>query len=417
MVATDNVASEQYGFPLTEREHADLAARNTYVQAFQAKTLPFVEGLDGYGGVWLDQTDGGTIVVGLTNGRAKATSRVWTAAKRQVRARLPKVNRGIRFVKVNDSAADLGRALRHADRDWASLRAGFRPQAFAISYRDNQLVVKVLPHDLPKATRFRARMAKRAAVDVAIEATAPVSDSSCSTRQKCFGPLRLGARINHAAVYRSSAPRSQWNCAIGFMLSDHTILTAGHCSYHHTKPWQGHAAYRSRYGQIGRLESSRYMSQHRDVSRITLEDWRANRTTRIFGDTWPTVLTQPGKVMDNMDVCVSLARQDVFWCGRVTEPSVRRWSSTAGIWVWGAGMRFSVPGRTSLPGDSGSPVVAKSKPCPECTPSRTPIGIVTAGNEARAGATNGKTKGADQRQPVLRQGLMGARQPRWLALA
>lgn len=378
MATTDNMASEQYGFPLTRREQAELMARSAYARRFQAKTLPFVERLGGFGGVWVDHGHGGRMVVGLTKVRAKA--------RRQVQARLPKADRGVRFVQVNDSAAELDRALRRADQDWAALRTGLRPQAFGISYRHNRLVVKVLPKQLKSAQRSAARMARRAGVDVAIEPSARVTDSSCTSRYRCFGPLRLGARINYGAVYRTRAPRSQWNCAIGFMLSDRTILTAGHCAHRRKGPWHGHAAYKKRYGPIGRRASTRYTSEHRDLARITLADWGANKTARIYGDVWPTILTQPGEVIDNMDVCVSLARQDRFWCGRVTEPVARWRSSTAGIWVWGAGMRFNASGRTSLPGDSGSPVVAKSRDCPTCTPLRTPIGIVNAGNEADAGA-------------------------------
>jgi V8-like Glu-specific endopeptidase len=372
--AMDDEASERYGFPLTRAEHTELTARSTYAQAFASETLPFVERLEGYGGAWVDHAAGGTIVVGLTKVRPKA--------KRQVRARLPKADRGVRFAQVDHSAAALGRALRRADRDWSALGTGLRPQAFGISYRDNRLVVKVLPGQLATARRFAARMARRARVDVAIEPSARVTDSACRSRQKCFGPLRLGARINYPKVYRSRAPLSQWNCAIGFMLSDRTILTAGHCTHRRAGPWHGHAAYRTRYGPIGNLKSTRYTSERRDLARIKLDDWGANKTTRIFGDTWPTILTQPGEVVEGMDVCVSLARQDRFWCGRVTEPVARWWSSTAGIWVQGAGMRFDAPGRTALPGDSGSPVVARSRPCPGCTPRRTPIGIVNAGNEA-----------------------------------
>ncbi|CAN5710940.1 hypothetical protein BH23CHL8_BH23CHL8_14730 [soil metagenome] len=379
----DSEASEQYGFPLTRKEHDDLTARSTYAREFQAKTLPFVENLDGYGGVWLDHRRGGAMVVGLM--------KVTAQAKRQVRAHLPQHHRGIRFVTVNHSAAELGRALERAEHDWAALGTGLRPQAFAISYRDNRLVVKVLARDVAKAERFVAGMVRRAGVDVAIEPSTRVTDSACPTRQKCYGPLRLGARINYPTVYDWRAPRSQWNCAIGFMLSNRTILTAGHCTHRRKGPWHGHATYRSRYGPIGSQTSSRYTSKHRDVSLIKLDDWRANRTTRIFGDVWPTILTRPGRVLDNMDVCVSLARQDTFWCGRVTEPVARWWSSTAGIWVWGAGMRFNAPGRTSLPGDSGSPVVSTSRKCATCKPRRTPIGIVNSGNEVDGRATDPRT--------------------------
>jgi len=380
MAAVDSAASERYGFPLTTREHRELLARSRYVRAFAAETLPLVERLDGYGGAWVDQQDGGRIVVGLTAGPAKIKDRV--------RARLPKPSRGVRFVPVNDTAAELARALRSAERDWARLRTGIVPQSFGISYRDNQLVVKVLPRQLTRARRYAARMARRSGVDVAFEATTRVVDSYCPSRQKCFSPLRLGARINHGGVYDRRRPISQRSCAIGFMLSNRTILTAGHCTYQHAGPWHGHAKYRARFGRIGKLRSSRYPRKHRDLAIIRLDDWAANRSARIYGETWPTTMTQPGKVIDNMDVCVSLARQDRYWCGRVTEPYARWRSSTAGVWVWGAGMRFEQRGRTSLPGDSGGPVVARSVSCPTCAPQLTPIGIVNAGNEADRRAKN-----------------------------
>jgi V8-like Glu-specific endopeptidase len=381
MASTDNAATAQYGFPLTRREQAELVARSAYARRFQAATLPYVERLAGYGGVWVDHRQGGRMVVGLT--------RVRRAVTQQVRARLPRADRGVRFVRVDDSAAELDRALRRAERDWAALRTGLRPQAFGISHRHNRLVVKVLPSQLERARRAARRMARRAGVDVRVEASARVSDSACSSRNRCFGPLRLGTRINHGAVYRTRAPRRQWNCAIGFMLSDRTFLTAGHCAHRRKGPWHGHAAYRKRYGRVGERVASRYTSERRDLARIRLDDWRANRSARIYGDEWPAILTQPGTVIDNMDVCVSLARQNRFWCGRVTEPVARWRSSTAGIWVWGAGMRFNASGRTSLPGDSGSPVVAKTTECPDCTPRRTPIGIVNAGNEADTGPRSG----------------------------
>lgn len=388
LAATDNGPTEQYGFPLTRQEQAELVARSAYARRFQRQTLPVVERLDGYGGVWVDHRNGGQMVVGLTNPTQ--------AARRHVQARLPRDDRGVRFVRVDDSAAELDRALRRADRDWKALRTGVRPQAFGISYRHNRLVVKVLPSQLKKARRSVARMARRAGVDVAVESSARVTDSACSSRAKCFDPLRLGTRINYRAVYRARAPRRQWNCAIGFMLSDRTILTAGHCTHKRKGPWHGHAAYRARFGRIGERVSTRYTSEHRDLARIRLDDWRPNRTARIYGDVWPIRLTQPGKVIDNMDVCVSLARQNRFWCGRVTEPVARWRSSTAGIWVWGAGMRFNASGRTSLPGDSGSPIVAKSTDCPTCAPVRVPIGIVNAGNEAdTARRSDGRPVNAD----------------------
>lgn len=374
--STDNAASTKYGFPLSIAEYHGLMARTAYVKRFQRRTLPFVEELDGYAGAWVDRRGGGRIVVGLTHARA--------TMKSQVRQRLPAQNLGVRFKEVDDSARALARALRRADRVWARLRSGIRPQAFAIRYRQNRVVVKVLKRQLKAAKALAPRFRARLGVDVGFEATGSIRDSTCRTRQKCLNPLRLGARINHPTVYDRRQARKQWSCAVGFMLSNHRILTAGHCTHRHKGPWHGHRKYRARYGKIGKQKSSRYTSGHHDLAIIELENWSANKTTRLFGDTWPTVLTPEDGVIENMDVCVSLARQDKYWCGYVNDAAVKWKSTTANpdIWVWGAGMRFNQPGRTSLPGDSGGPIVYESQECDDCPLLRTPVGIVNAGNEA-----------------------------------
>jgi hypothetical protein len=321
MQSLDNVASEKYGFPLTNAEYKELVARTTYVRRFQAETLPYVRGLDGYAGHWVDRADGGRIVISLTNVRE--------AVKDQVRDRLPKDNRGVRFEEVNDSAVALGKALDGAVEGWKSLDSAIEPLAFAIRYRENRLVVKVAKEDLPSAKELRPRLEAELGVDVGFESSDPIVDSACPSRIKCFGPLRLGARMNYPGVYDPDNPTTQWNCGIGFMLTDHSILTAGHCTYERQTPWKGHQEYQGAYGRIGERTSSRYTTAHRDVSLIELEDWPANKTKRIYGDDWPTVLTMEDAVSEDMDVCVSLNRQDHYWCGYVIDISVSWKSDTA----------------------------------------------------------------------------------------
>ena len=374
--SVDVAASEKYGFPLTKDEYLDLLARNTNARLFQTEALPFVAGLDEYGGVWIDQEDNGRIVISLTTGEA--------AVKEEIRNHLPKGIEGVRFEQVNDSAEALTQALSRAEQDWASLGTGIEPQAFGIQYRHNRLVVKVRPSDLDSAKEMRGKMEEKVGVGVGFQVSANIVDTGCPERQKCFGPLRLGARMNYPDVYDSGDPIHQWNCAIGFMLSNHAILTAGHCVYDHTASWRGHQLYQDSYGRIGVMDSSRYVSTQHDLALITLEDWEANKAKRIFGDEWPTVLTMEDGILDNMDVCVSLSRQDKYWCGKVTEPSAKWKSTTANpdIWVYGAGMDFNVNGRTALGGDSGGPIVYETLECGTCTPMRTPVGIVNAGNEA-----------------------------------
>lgn len=303
MGSLDNSATEKYGFPLTDKEYDELLSRTWYVREFRAQTLPYVEQLDGYAGHWVDQTTG-RIVVALTN--------VTESVKSQVRDRLPEDNLGVRFEEVNDSASALRSALNRSDTEWAYLKTGVDVQAFAMRFRENRLVVKVLKNDFEKAKSQKAPLEKELGVDVGFEVSAPIVDSSCPSRHKCFGPLQLGVRMNHPNVYDSSAHYSQWNCAVGFMLTDQQILTAGHCTYGRQEPWKGHQNYQDAYGRIGERVSSRYDStDQRDLSIISLEDWPANKTKRLYGDDeWPTVLTMEDAPTENMGVCVSLNRQD-----------------------------------------------------------------------------------------------------------
>jgi hypothetical protein len=253
-------------------------------------------------------------------------------------------------------------------------------------------VVKVLKGDFEEAKSQKARLEEELGVDVGFEVSAPIVDSSCPSRHKCFGPLRLGARMNYPNVYDSSQHYTQWNCAIGFMLTDEKILTAGHCTHQRQAPWKGHQNYQDAYDRIGERTSSRYNStDKRDLSLISLEDWSANKTKRLYGDDeWPTVLTMEDGPSELMRVCVSLNRQDKYWCGIVKDTSVKWESDTADppIMVWGAGMDFYKSNRTALPGDSGGPIVYESQECGHCTPLRTPIGIVNAGNEVDGTATS-----------------------------
>jgi len=379
----DNTASEMYGYPLTNAEYKGLLDRSRYVSRFQSKTLPHARKLDGYGGHWVDRQTG-EIVVGLTNANK--------TAKDKVRKQLPKENYGVRFVEVKHSAAALNSALDRSDQAWASLGSGFEPQAYGVRFRVNRLVVKVLDSQLAKARQLKDRYERDVGVDVKIEATTRVVDSGCATRHKCFDPLRLGARMNYPNVYDSSNPVTQWNCAIGFMLSNERILTAGHCTYQRGTPWHGHKKYKDNYGKIGSKKSTRYTTKNRDLALISLEDWDANKSSRVFGAPWPHGLTQEGQTSENMDVCVSLARQDKYWCGYVNDSSNKWNSSGADITVWGASMKFNKSGHTSKKGDSGGPVVQPNG-CGLCQdPLLRPIGIVNSGNEADntvPGQTNG----------------------------
>jgi hypothetical protein len=379
-------ASREHGFPMSAREAADLLGRSTFVQRLDNTVLSSARSLDAYAGEWIDQRDDGRLVIGLT--------RAAPGVKTRLRQSMPAGSRGVRFVEVNDSAAALAVALDRAPPAWDGLGADFQPQAFAIHYRRNRITVKVRRHQLDAARVFKAQLQVRLGVDVGFAASPAVIDlapkTACSSRERCYGPLRLGTRINFPRSYPDS--RISTHCGMGFHLRDPrfgsrhgTFLTAGHCVYGRSGPWHQHDDYKARYGKIGSRVSSRYTSDHRDIALIRLDDWKSNRSTRIFGDGgWSAGarLTRAGRVIEGEILCVSLARSDTNWCG-IADATEQWWVSTTAnpnIRVRGAAIDFpGAPGRRLSPGDSGSPIYRRSTSS-SGSPIRAPIGIVNAGS-------------------------------------
>jgi V8-like Glu-specific endopeptidase len=176
--------------------------------------------------------------------------------------------------------------------------------------------------------------------------------------------------------------------------NDKTFMTAGHCTHgNYDDPWHHHQDYKNEYGKIGGMKSTRYNStKQRDVALVKIQDWGANKSTRMYGEpAWPDAkLTGHGTVVEDEELCTSLANSgsapngDKWWCG--SADATHQWwkSTTAGIWVYGAAMDFpgqcSNPNCPSQPGDSGSPIFRVSNPCvPVCLKLRTAIGVVNAG--------------------------------------
>jgi hypothetical protein len=108
----DPRASSEYGFLMTEAEAADMVARATFADAVDRDVIPVAKQLDGYGGAWIDQADGGRLVIGFTDPSESSRS--------TVRAKLPDDSRGVRFEEVDDSAADLKRAVEESEQAWQS---------------------------------------------------------------------------------------------------------------------------------------------------------------------------------------------------------------------------------------------------------------------------------------------------------
>lgn len=323
MLARDiDPASEEYGFPMTTEEAEDLLARSTFAQRVSERTLPYLESVEGYAGAWIDQADGGSLVVMLTPAAGAST-------REAVRERMPSVSRGVRFREVDDSLADLESALARAESTWSRNSAGISPTAFGIDVRRNRLLVRVLRGDVDQAERARQQVATDLGVDVAIEGTSPIHDavdySDCSSRMNCYGPMQSGIVIRYGSVSGS------YRCSMGFHMThpsnstlDHTFLTAGHCGHGRNGNWYHSTAYTDAYGIIGEKKSSRYTSDNRDIMLVKIGDWAQNKTRRVHDDIWPAAMTQPSLPIEGETLCASLGMQNKVFCG-LADATHQKW--------------------------------------------------------------------------------------------
>jgi hypothetical protein len=362
--------SDAYGFPMTRAEATDLYQRSGFVQRLSDDTLPYVERLDGYAGHWIDQRAGGQLVVMLTKPDADV--------KAEVRSRMPKVSRGVRFENAEHDMDELQRAFRDIETNWP--RDGVDPVAFALDERNNRFTAKVPIAQLAKANANPTRIR---GIDIKFESSAPIRDavvwSECVGRWSCYAPLRLGARAFYSTVGAS------WRCGIGFNVKHSTnsdlseaFLTAGHCGYNREGWWRHSQNYQDAYGAIGKKKASPYdAGDGRDLMIVKIADWTQNKSKNIYGEASGTMLAA-SKPSQGETLWMSLAQKSKRWTGTVDARS-QKWKSTNnGEWMWGSGIDLD-GSKAIIPGDSGSPIYRKDCDASPCQ--YTPVGIVNAGTE------------------------------------
>lgn len=140
--------------------------------------------------------------------------------------------------------------------------------------------------------------------------------------------------------------------------------------------------YEEAYGKIGNRKASAYNStDKRDLMLIKIQDWDQNKSKKIRGDWQNGELHGVRKPSSGEFLCMSLAKTAAVHCGVADARSQKWWSSTRGIWVWGAGLDWDDPGESTTFGDSGSPIYRRACSTNPIECSYWAIGIVNAGNE------------------------------------
>ena len=203
--------SETFGVPLTSSEVADVSSRASFdLHAVLA------HGLDDpseFGGVWVDQRNGGLVHLELVDG---APAQNW----------LDRMPDGAKVVvdRVLNTNAALNETLERMSTDLASgtIRFGYA----YVSPRDNAVVVV---SDDPAVADFSARYGPVIVVEgkgTVVSSGCP--DDSCSSQY--WGGINISAPKNGGGTY-SCSTSWMFNGLNGSTNTDF-IMTAGHCGTH-----------------------------------------------------------------------------------------------------------------------------------------------------------------------------------------
>lgn len=189
-----DAGSAEFGVPLTKAEvkALDIYGRTDYSLALQNKVLPYIESLPTYAGEWLDQKDGGKLVVMLTKRQDKVID--------AVRNRLPKPSRGVRFEIVESSYDDLLAALELAPKVVGELAPNGRYSMGEANIQKNRLDITITASGAETLKAKEATLEARLGVDVKVKSgplTKQVENCGNGTNvYNCWNPLRAAVRIH-----------------------------------------------------------------------------------------------------------------------------------------------------------------------------------------------------------------------------
>lgn len=330
-----DVGSARWGIALTAEEEAalDIPARMAFANAVSERVLPFAQSLPTFGGAYIDQRQGGGLVVLLTAPNQ--------AVEDALEARMPTPNLGLRIVGVAYTEASLMDAVSRARDAWERVAPAIGLVSVGIDTMNNRLLVAVRSADLVEAQTAAADLETELAVPVALTAGEEDQDVDCTSRNHCHDPYKTGINTYKGAV--DSVPE----CTMGFHIrigTDEQFVTAGHCGWGGSDEW-----FEPVLGRIGIELATLYAQNGQDIMRLSMFD--AQASDDIYGGS--SDITGSGTPVLNETVCASKGWSNEVDCGTVSVLWMSWTSSTAGFTVWG--------GDTSgianiIGGDSGSPL-------------------------------------------------------------
>jgi len=355
-----DVGSAEWGFPTTadEAQELDLHGRARFVQDLEPTVLPFVRALPTFGGVWIDQREGGSLVVMLT----RLESDVIAA----IDGLMPEGSLGWRAELAQVEHAKLLDAFDRIRVVWLAMQSATVPTAVSVDERHSRLVVDVTPERFEAAQGELTSIEQELGVPVALSARQLGQDLACTGRRACHDPLKAGVQIDKGywgtGTYRCSMGFHIWVPDTSPNSNPNTqFLTAGHCGYAGSNDW--HHGGVGTDDQIGREKATLFDDSYaRDIMRVSVMGGVAGDEMSIFiyGEDSEMYLTGASNPVQGEVLCMSLGVSNYVGCGQVASADQSWLSETsiphrtvhgASIDTFGAGGGF-----TSIGGDSGSPI-------------------------------------------------------------
>lgn len=330
-----DIGTAKWGIVMTaaEDEAIDLGARMDFFLNVDRDVLPFAQAAPTYAGAYIDQPNGGGLVVLLTAHD--------TITEAGIRVREPQVSRGIQIRYVDRSYAVLEAAAYRA-RDVIGEQVAVQIHGVGLDIPSNSLTVEVEPADIPILEGLRGTLENRLGVRVLISAGKAAIEQVCTSRDRCYDPHKAGIYIHRSSVTGAG-------CTMGFHVrsgTDEQFVSAGHCGHGGVYSW-----YHAGNGYIGQEVASQYSQGGRDAHRVQMDDSQASDD--IFNDS-PNIVGA-GNPLTGMAICASMGFSgfsNPIDCGTVSTNLTSWTGGLCGCTIWGADAA-SIFGQE---GDSGSPL-------------------------------------------------------------
>lgn len=318
-----------------EAEAINLQSRMDFASAVSESILPFARPRADFGGAYIDQLDGGRLVLLFTGADE--------LRDRELRAREPDASLGITMLEVTHSYASLREAVEGMPDAWKSVFGEVPFFGAGIDVPRNAVRVEVDPGLLRSVQRAVGRLEAALGVPIGVVVGEPSEPAqTCPSRATCHTPMEAGALIRQSST----------TCTMGFHIrigSDEQLLSSGHCGYGSSTTWS-----MTNYGIIGTEQGTLFAPQGDDVMKVQMGDSQASEW--IYGST--ALVGGYRAPIFGEAICASLGVTNAVDCGTVSDDF--KGYNISGTWgtyyvFGGDGQGLAIGG-----GDSGSPVYVRS---------------------------------------------------------